>query len=71
MNNKENKKRNKNELTVEQKREIIIYHREHENVKQLNLKLFFEKKFKANLKQSINRLKEMNKTQAKLTDFFI
>ena len=48
MNKKNNNKpkRNKNELSIEQKREIVLYHREHPNVKQMQLKQLFEDKFK-------------------------
>ena len=48
--NKENNnkpKRIKNELSIEQKKEIVILHREHPNVKkQMQLKQLFEEKFK-------------------------
>ena len=48
--NKENNnkpKRNKNESSIEQKKEIVLLHREHPNVKkQMQLKQLFEEKFK-------------------------
>ena len=48
--NKENNnkpKRIKNELSIEQKKEIVLLHREHPNVKkQMQLKQLFEEKFK-------------------------
>ena len=48
--NKENNnkpKRNKNESSIEQKKEIVLLHREHPNVKkQMQLKQLFEDKCK-------------------------
>ncbi|CAF0988202.1 unnamed protein product [Brachionus calyciflorus] len=45
LNNSDKPKRLKNELSLDQKREIILYYHEHPKLTQLNLSIFFSEKF--------------------------
>jgi len=46
------KKRNRNEITIEQKRELCLYAQEHPQLKQVELRLHFQAKWNTNIGSS-------------------